>query len=179
MTLESKIEGILFYKAEPVSISELVKICNVEKEQIVEALQRLEQELSTRGISLIQTADVVTLGTNVELSQFFEDLKKEELNKDLSKASLETLAIILYKNGVTRGEIDYIRGVNSSFILRNLSIRGLIERVIHPTDSRKYIYKPTIDTIRFLGVTKIEELPEYEVSVQMLEKAFIGNTQSE
>ena len=172
MTLEAKIEGIFFYKAEQVLIGELVKMLGTTKDEVVEALGNLETALATRGIALIRAGETVTLGTNVELSQLLETLKKEELSKELSKASLETLSIILYKNGVTRGEIDYIRGVNSSFILRNLSIRGLVERVIHPTDSRKFIYKPTIDTIRFLGITKVEELPDFEISSKMLADAF-------
>lgn len=172
MTLEAKIEGILFYKAEPVSVGELAKMLSVSKDEISEALMSLESASLARGVVLVRVNDTVTLGTSAELSQLLEILKKEELNKDLSKATLETLSIVLYKNGVTRGEIDYIRGVNSSFILRNLSIRGLVERVVHPTDTRKYIYKPTIDTIRFLGITKVEELPDFEVSSKMLADAF-------
>ena len=94
-----------------------------------------------------------------------EDLQKEELNKDLSKASLETLSIVLYKNGVSRAEIDYIRGVNSSFTLRALSVRGLVEKTVDSKDNRRYIYKPSFELLSFMGVKSIEELPEYaEVS---------------
>lgn len=179
MTLEAKIEGILFYKAEPVAISELIKMLSVTKDEIIQGLLNLESSYAERGIVLVRANDTVTLGTSAELSQLLEVLKKEELNKDLSKATLETLSIVLYKNGVTRGEIDYIRGVNSSFILRNLSIRGLVERVVHPTDTRKFIYKPTIDTIRFLGITKVEELPDFEVSSKMLTEAFSAQSSKE
>ena len=96
-----------------------------------------------------------------ELSSLIEDLQKEELNKDLSKASLETLSIILYKNGANRAEIDYIRGVNSSFTLRALSIRGLVEKTIDPKDSRRYIYKSSFELLSFMGVKSVEELPDY------------------
>ena len=88
-------------------------------------------------------------------------MQKEELNKELSKASLETLSIILYKNGVSRAEIDYIRGVNSSFTLRALSVRGLIEKTIDTKDNRRYIYKPSFDTLSFMGIKSAEELPDY------------------
>jgi segregation and condensation protein B len=89
-------------------------------------------------------------------------LTKEELTRDLGKAGLETLSIILYQGPISRANIDYIRGVNSQFIVRNLLIRGLIDRVENPKDARSYIYKTTIDLLSHLGISKIEELPEYE-----------------
>ncbi|KKR79438.1 MAG: Segregation and condensation protein B, partial [Candidatus Nomurabacteria bacterium GW2011_GWA2_40_9] len=96
-------------------------------------------------------------------------LQKEELNKDLSKSSLETLSVILYKNGVNRREIDYIRGVNSSFTLRALSVRGLVERVLDPADSRRYVYKPTFELLSFMGIKSVEELPDYATVLSTLE----------
>jgi segregation and condensation protein B len=75
--------------------------------------------------------------------------------KDLGKAGLETLSIILYQGPISRAEIDYIRGVNSNFILRNLLIRGLIERVENPHDQRSFLYKPTLELISYLGLSKI------------------------
>ena len=172
MNLEQKIEGFLFYKAEPVEFTELASIFSVSKEEVMEAVNTLATHLEGRGITLIRTATEVTLGTIPELSELLEKIKKEELSKDLSKASIETLAIVLYRDGVTRGEIDYIRGVNSSFILRMLSVRNLVKRVQHPNDSRAYIYKPTIDVLRFLGINSVQELPEYEATVQTLSSAF-------
>jgi segregation and condensation protein B len=83
------------------------------------------------------------------------------LVRDLGKAGLETLTIILYKHPIKRSEIDYIRGVNSSFILRNLLIRGLIERLTEKEGlGRGYLYKPTLELLSHLGVSKIENLPE-------------------
>src|SRR3989344_1841731 len=112
INLESKIEAILFFKGEPVSRKKLSEILSssvkasdgqgrIGQLEINEAIEKLKENLKDRGIVL---------------------LEKEELNKELSKASLETLSIILYKNGVSRAEIDYIRGVNSSFTLRALSV---------------------------------------------------------
>ena len=88
-------------------------------------------------------------------------MKKEELSRELSKASLETLTIILYTDGVTRSEIDFIRGVNSSFILRNLSVRGLIEKS-DAKEGRRNAYYPTLDTLAYMGVTRREELPDFD-----------------
>lgn len=161
MELEKKIEAILFWKGEPISRKKLSEVLHANQTDINEALEKLKENLTNRGIVLQEKENEITLGTSPELSDLFENMQKEELNKELSKASLETLSIVLYKNGVSRAEIDYIRGVNSSFILRALSIRGLVEKSIDPTDSRRYIYKPTFDLLGYMGVKSVEELPDY------------------
>src|SRR3989338_4264370 len=161
MKIESKIEAILFWKGEPISRKKLAEILKVGQTEINESIEKLKENLKERGIVLLEKENDITLGTVPELSKLFEDLQKEELNKDLSKASLETLSIVLYKKGVTRAEIDYIRGVNSSFTLRALSVRGLIEKTIDPKDSRRYIYKPSFELLSYMGVKSIEELPDY------------------
>ena len=162
MELESKIEGLLFYKGEDVEIKKLAEFLSVGVEEIEEGLKKLEENLSGRGLVLIRKDDSVVLGISKDLSPLIEGIRKEEITKELSKATLETLSIVLYKSGVTRSEIDYIRGVNSSFILRNLLIRGLIEKVIDSKDSRRILYRPTFDTLSYMGVTSIAELPNYE-----------------
>jgi segregation and condensation protein B len=165
MNLEQKIEAILFFKGEPVSFKKLADTLKVSKEEINEGLEKLKESLKNRGVVLIGNGDEVSLGTAPELGKLIEDLQKEELNKELSKASLETLSIVLYRNGVTRAEIDYIRGVNSSFTLRALSVRGLVEKTIDAKDSRRFIYKPSFELLSFMGVKSMEELPDYtEVS---------------
>ena len=110
----------------------------------------------------------VTLATMPEVSSLIERLLREEREKELGKASLETLAILLYQGPVTRSVIDHIRGVNGTFILRNLQIRGLVERVPHPEDQRSFLYRPTADLLRHLGVSKIEDLPDYHQVIQEL-----------
>ncbi len=162
MNLESKIEAILFWKGEPMSKKKLGEILKVELGELEEAISKLKEVLSSRGIVLLEKENDLSLGTTPELSSLIEDLQKEELNKDLSKASLETLSIILYKNGASRAEIDYIRGVNSSFILRALAVRGLVEKTVDPKDSRKIVYKPSMELLSFMGVKSLEDLPEYK-----------------
>ena len=175
INLESKIEAILFWKGEPMSRKKLSEILSarggsasgekIGDIELNEAIEKLKESLKERGIVLIEKDNEVMLGTAPELSKLIEDLQKEELNKDLSKASLETLSIILYKNGANRAEIDYIRGVNSSFTLRALSIRGLVEKTTDPKDNRRYIYKPSFETLSFMGIKKVEDLRDYtEVS---------------
>lgn len=162
MQLESKIEGLLFYKGEEVEIKKLAEIFKVSIEEIEEALKKLEVSLSGRGLVIVRKDNQVVLGISADLSPVIEEIRKEEITKELTKSSLETLSIILYKNGVSRSEIDYIRGVNSSFILRNLLVRGLIEKTIDQKDSRRFLYRPTFDTLSFMGITSIKELPNHE-----------------
>lgn len=161
MNLENKIEAILFYKGEPVSKKKLADLLKVSIEEVESGLVKVREMFSGRGIVLLEKENEVSLGTAPELGAMFEEIQKDELQKDLSKATLETLSIVLYKNGATRAEIDYIRGVNSSFTLRALSVRGLVEKTLDPKDSRKYIYKPTFELLSYMGVTKVEELPDY------------------
>jgi len=160
--LEKKIEAILFFKGEPISRKKLSEFLGVGQTEINEHLEKLKESLKNRGIVLQEKENDITLGTAPEFSDLIEKLQKEELNKELSKASLETLSIVLYKNGVNRSLIDYIRGVNSSFTLRALSIRGLIEKSIDPEDNRRYIYKPTFELLSFMGVKSVQELPDYQ-----------------
>ncbi|HNW71724.1 MAG TPA: SMC-Scp complex subunit ScpB [Candidatus Paceibacterota bacterium] len=160
--LEQKIEAILFCKGEPVSKKKLSDILNVEESEINEGLEKIKENLKDHGIVLQEKDNHVTLGTAPSVSEVIEKIQKEELDKELSKASLETLSIILYKNGVSRAEIDYIRGVNSSFILRALSIRGLVEKTVDQKDNRRYIYKPSFGLLSFMGISSLEELPDYK-----------------
>ncbi len=170
LQLDAKIEALLFYKGEPLSFSSLAKQFEASEEEIRNALIVLKEKLAGRGLTLVQNENEVMLGTATELSSFFETLRKEELTKDLSKASLETLSIILYKNNVGRSDIDYIRGVNSSFILRNLQIRGLVDKKPNPKDSRTSIYSPSLELLSFMGVSNNTELPDYELIAQKLKE---------
>lgn len=161
MDLSAKIEAILFFKSEPVNISWLAKLFGKSEGEVKDALGQLEQVLAGRGVILILKEDEVRLGTSPEMGAIIEALVKEELAKDLGKAALETLAIVLYRGPVTRSQIDYIRGVNSTFILRHLLVRGLVERVPNPKDARSYLYKPTFDLLSFMGISTREDLPQY------------------
>ena len=168
LSTESKIEALLFFKGEPISKKDIMKSLQIEEGDFDTSIQNLKQTLFERGIVLLQRDGDYTLGTNEELGPFFESMRKEELSKELSKATLETIAIILYKSKSTRGTIDYIRGVNSSFIIRNLLVRGLIEREQDPEDSRAFVYKPSFQLLEYLGVKSVEELPSYEEYMRVL-----------
>lgn len=171
MDLSSKIEALLFFKAEPVKIATLAEILKVDVPAIEQALTALEEQLADRGIRLMRKEDAIMLSTAPEISEVIERLIKEDLEKDLGKAGLETLTIILYRGPVTRAQVDYIRGVNSTYILRHLLVRGLVEKIANPKDSRSFLYRPTFELLSYLGVTKVEDLPEY-ATVQAEMEAF-------
>lgn len=170
MDLAAKIEAVLFYRAEPVEKTELAKLLNTDQEALGEALNALKTKLGGRGLCLLELGEELELGTAPEASSLIEQIAKEELSRELGKAALETLTLIIYQGPISRPEIDQVRGVNSSFILRNLMVRGLVERVTDEKDSRRFLYQPTLELLRHLGLEKIESLPEYEIVQQELNK---------
>lgn len=162
MNLSNHIEALLFSRAEPWAVDELAKALSENKENIEMAITELAETRAQTGLVILRSENAITLGTHPESSELLAKLHKEELEKTLSKASVETLAIIMYGNDVTRGVIDYIRGVNSSFILRSLLVRGLIERKPYEKDKKRFAYTPTIELLASLGVQKVQDLPDYE-----------------
>ena len=108
------------------TLPELCRALKLPSNEVKKALQKLKEGLAGRGLSLIQSEDAYALVTAPETHELIERLRKEELSRDLGKAALETLSIVLYKGKVSRRDIEYIRGVNSTAILRSLLIRGLI-----------------------------------------------------
>jgi len=167
--LENKIEAILFYSSEPVKVSFLSKTLEVPESNINDALKVLEETLQSRGIRLLSHLNEVSLMTAPEFSPLIEQMVKEERERDLGKASMETLAIVAYKGPVSKKEIEYIRGVNSQYALRSLLLRGLVEKKGVEGDERMVGYTVTADTLRHLGLSSIEELPEYGSLKQEIE----------
>jgi segregation and condensation protein B len=162
MDINAQIEALLFWKNESVTIAWLSKALEKSSEEIEEALKQLDAVLTDRGIVLQRNGNEVALKTSPLASELIEKFSKEELVKELTPSSLETLSIIIYRGPLSKKEIDYIRGVNSGFILRNLLIRGLIEKE-EGKEGRGTSYKPSLDLLSLLGISKIEELEEYEV----------------
>lgn len=162
MGLDALIEAILFFKGEPTELSVLAEITHEPQEHVERSLMALEGKLQGRGIALVRHDTTVMLSTAAPAAQTIEVMLKEELARDLSKAALETLTIILYRGPISRPQIDYIRGVNSQFILRALLIRGLVEKKIDSQNSRTILYQTTTELMGHLGITRTADLPEYE-----------------
>ncbi len=161
MTLENKIEALLFFKNESVTVSWLSKGVEKTEQEVEEALSALEAHLRSRGVVLQRNGKEVALKTSPDASALIEKFSKEEMAKELTPSALETLSIIAYRGPLAKKEIDYIRGVNSGFILRNLLIRGLIEKE-EGREGRSVVYKPTLDLLSLLGVSSLDQLEEYK-----------------
>lgn len=168
--ISRQIEAILFYVGDFMKSSELASFLDCGEDEINEAVVLLEKELSTRGIVLLSHDGQFSLGTLPEFSTIIEKVTKSEFERDLSNASLETLSVVLYKSPVTKKEIEYIRGVNCSFSIRNLLIRGLIERKPSKLDERIFLYSPTSDLLKYLGISKIEDAPNFLEVKKSIEK---------
>lgn len=176
--LPSIVEALLFVAGEPLSISTLAKHAGCSVVEMKEAIFSLEKTFQTRGIRVLQKDELVSLVTAAHLASYAEQLIKEELLGDLSKAGLETLTIIAYHHPITRADVDYIRGVNSSFTLRSLTQRGLVER-LSAEGGRGYRYQPTIEFMKFLGITSFTELPEFETVQKELTRGIEQTPQKE
>jgi segregation and condensation protein B len=173
MPLDILIEGLLFYKSAPQKKSALCKVYSVNNDDLRIALDVLKGRLASGATRLLETDTEIQLVTAPELAPFIDDIRKGEIKSDIGKAGAETLAIILYRSPITRGEIDRIRGVNSSFILRNLLIRGLIERNQQKQGSG-YSFTITPALLAHLGVTQPSELTDFARATDALE-VFMAN----
>ncbi len=167
MKLEEKLaelEALLFIYGEPFSYKKAEKVLDVSREELSSLVEEFGKRLSAegRGLSLLTDNEKIQLVTKPQFGKLLESFVKAELSGDLTPASLETLSIILYLGPIPRGEIDYRRGVNSSFTLRNLLLRGLIEKSSDKEHQGSYLYQASFDLLKHLGITKKEELPEYE-----------------
>ncbi len=160
--LTASLEALLFAYGEQLSVKKIAKILNANEEEIKSAIKDFEDKLKeeNRGLRLIFQNETIQLATKPEFSRFLEDFIKEEFKENLTPAALETLSLTAYLGPISRAKIDYFRGVNSSFILRGLLMRGLIERV--DSKSRGYLYQSSFDLLKHLGLSKPEELPNYE-----------------
>jgi segregation and condensation protein B len=170
--LEVLIESALFFRGGVLNIKELTKIVGEPIEEVKTALRSLQMSLEGRGIRLVIEGDEAALTTAPDSHQMIETMRREELEGPLGKAALETLAIIIFRGPLTRADIEYVRGVNCSAILRTLMIRGLIERTDNPSDKRSFLYRATTELPAYLGVSSLSEIPQYEEMRTEIETIF-------
>lgn len=161
MNTKSALEALFFAHGEPLSLKKISSILGEKERGINSLLEELKNDYRDRGLTLMEKNGEWQLGTNPEYAQYVEKLVKSEFSEELSRAGLETVAIVSYKGPITRAEIEFIRGVNSSFTLRNLLLRGLVERVENPKDARSYLYRVSFDFLKYLGLESVEGLPKF------------------
>lgn len=161
--LKSKLESLLYVCAKPLSLGNMKKILNVDKEVIQTALDELikEYEAKNGGIMIANIEKKYRLVTNPNNAEFISDYIKKDLTTELSKPSLETLSIICYRAPVSKYEIELIRGVNCSLILRNLLMRGLVESY-EDKETKQMMYNISFKFLQFLGINNTKELPNYQ-----------------
>lgn len=163
-SLQSKLEALLFISGEAVAETRLAELLGVKKDELKSAVVQLKERYAAdaqSGLMLIEHNGRVEMATKKELTALVESFTKSTLQDALSKAALEVLSIIAYRSPIARSEIEAIRGVNCSYTLRALLIRGLIERQGNPEDARGYVYRPSFQFLEHLGLSRIEDLPDF------------------
>jgi segregation and condensation protein B len=162
MTLDAQLEALLFLSSHSMSLAKLAEMTSASADEVRAAVERLVERYHGEGsgLRLVRHAQSVQLATAPELSKLVTALLKDEQRSELTKPALETLTIILYRGPMTKAELDTIRGVNCSLILRNLLIKGLIETA--DGGGALAHYQVTFDFLRFLGVERVNDLPDYD-----------------
>lgn len=164
VNLTARLEALLFYYGEPISYRKAASILEEKEAEVREAAKILAERLSSSdgGIMLLTDADSLQLVTRPEYSAVLQKIVKDDLKEELTPVSLETLAIVAYLQPITRAEIDYLRGVNSTFTLRALVLRGLVKRSEDRGSRGTYSYSATFDFLKHIGLAKTENLPDYD-----------------
>ena len=160
LPLEARVEALLFVAEEPPSVSQLARALEATPEAVEEALRGLAERLKDRGLRLQWKGDRVQLVTAPEAAEDVRRFLGLTAGPRLSPAALETLAIIAYRQPITRAEIEAIRGVNCDGVLRTLLARGLIEEVGRSEGpGRPILYGTTFLFLQHFGLRSLEDLP--------------------
>jgi segregation and condensation protein B len=165
LEVSALIESLLFVADEPVSVARLAEALEVTPGQVEKGLRELEESLGDRGLRLERMGSRVQMVTAPEAASYVERFLGLEDRRRLSPAALETLAIIAYRQPVSRPQIEAVRGVNCDSVLRTLLTAGLIEEVGRaPTVGRPILYGTTFAFLQHFGLRGLEDLPPLEVA---------------
>lgn len=166
MKLEAVVEGLLFVVGEDgLTLSQLVDILGIELDQVKEILSSLKEkyEKEDSGIRMNFLGNTFKLTTKKEHKEYFQKLLENPESNVLTQAALETLAIIAYNEPITRIEIDEIRGVSTTQIIRKLVAKGFIKEVGRSeAPGRPILYKTTSEFLDYFGLSTIDDLPKFE-----------------
>ena len=160
LSLQAQAESLLFVATEPVPVARLADVLGVEIDQVEQVLLILNHEYAGRGMRLQRKGKRVQMVTAPEASELVRRLLGLELTGKLSPAALETLAIVAYRQPVTRAQIEAVRGVSSDSVLRTLINRGLVEEMGRLDQAgRPIIFGTTFDFLQQFGITSLDQLP--------------------
>ncbi len=161
-SLQSHIESLLFIAIKPLTLKALQDITKASRKDVEAVVEALATKHNTEasGIALQRIGDKVQMVTAPDNGQLISEYIKDEATGDLTPASLETLTVIAYRGPISKTELELIRGVNCTLILRNLLMRGLIEE---QTDASGLMttYQVTFEFLKYLGMTDTAQLPDY------------------
>lgn len=174
MQLKHLIENLIFASGEPISLKKIAQILEKSEGEIVSALADLKNELNDGGLRISEKDGKAQMTTAPEAGKYIEKFVTSHLKEDLSDVALETLAAVSYLGPITKIELEDLRGVNCSFILRNLLIRGLVEKTESP-NSRSAAYKTSFDFMKKLGINNESELPNYEKNREDVKLMMVKN----
>lgn len=163
MDIKNKIEAILLLGGDEVKIKELCKFFSISLDEMMEILVELQEQREDTGINLEISGEVVSLATNPRYGEIINSFFEQETKpKKLSGAALETLSIIAYRQPITKGEIEAIRGVSVDRIIQNMEEKKFV-RVCgkKETTGRPNLYEVTSKFLSYIGIKNIEELPNY------------------
>ena len=163
--LKNILESILFVSSKPLSLKTLAKVTEKETAEIQNALAELIEEKKSTGIILTEANGEYQLATNPENVTEVKNFLNSDLREKLTDATIEVLAIIAYRQPISKAEIEAIRGVNSQYSIRHLLMRGLIEKVPNPNDARGSLYQVTNEFLQQLGISSIKDLPDFDTLV--------------
>jgi segregation and condensation protein B len=164
--LKSTLESILFVSNKPLQVKEFAKIIDVESNEIQAALLSLQEDHKNRGIIVLENDGEYQFATNSENSTQVKNFLNAELREKLTDATVEVLAIIAYRQPISKAEIEAIRGVNSQYSIRHLLMRGMIEKSPNPSDARGYQYQTTTEFLQHLGLQSTKDLAEFDKLVE-------------
>ncbi len=167
MNLLGVLEGILFVVGdEGISLKKICEIMDISLEEAKSLLKELKQtyENDARGIRISYLGDAFKLTTKQEHKEYYKKLVENPENHLLSPSALEVLAIVAYNQPITRVEIDEMRGVSSSHMIRRLVAKGLLKEAGKSTmPGRPNLYKTTSDFLDYFGLATIEDLPSIDL----------------
>lgn len=163
MSIKSQLESLLFVANKPLATKELADLLKIKVNEIDAVVDELVSDYANinSGLQVIKNNGKYQMVSSAENAAIVQEFIKDETSGELSRPSLEALTVIAYRGPITKIDLDRIRGVNCSLIIRNLLIRGLIEEKVDK-DKQISLYNVTLDFIRYLGINKLEDLPDYE-----------------
>lgn len=164
------LEAILFASGESVPIKDIAEAMEIDEKEVEALAENLRQKYSDGGIAVIRIDNELQLSTKKEYYEYVRRVTEPKRNTPLSHAALEVLSIVAYKQPVTRSQIDYIRGVDSSSSVSRLIMCGLIEQTgTSDAPGRPSLYSTTKEFLRVFGMENLSELPDLGVLEKELE----------